>query len=84
LCKLKTYNLMNRIILIIFFLFVVGHTHGQTLSAAATVNSYSIAQKRLLLISTAQIIDAITQNNLDQDSVMLMARRATGLPFVAV
>jgi len=41
-----------------------------------------VAQKRLLVVSTAQFTNFITQSNLDQDSVMAMACRITGMPFL--
>jgi two-component sensor histidine kinase/tetratricopeptide (TPR) repeat protein len=54
----------------------------QILSAAATISKYTVAQKRLLAISTAQFTNFITQNNLDKDSVMSMARHMTDMPFL--
>jgi two-component system, sensor histidine kinase PdtaS len=52
------------------------------LSAAAIIHNYSVAQKRLLAVNTAQFINQITENNLDKDSVMLMACQITGTPFL--
>jgi two-component system, sensor histidine kinase PdtaS len=56
--------------------------NSEPLSASATINNYSLAQKRLLAVSTAQFINFITQNNLDKDSVMSMACSITGIPFL--
>jgi two-component system, sensor histidine kinase PdtaS len=55
---------------------------GQAPSGPATVRSYSIAQKRLLVISTARFIDLITVSNLEEDSLRSMACRITGLPWL--
>ena len=60
----------------------VSNAKGQVLSAAVTINNYSVAQKRLLVVSAAQFINQITENNLDKDSVMLMACQITGMPFL--
>ena len=54
----------------------------QLSSAAATISKYSIAQQRLLVVSTAQFTNWINQNNLDKDSVLLMACHITGMPFL--
>jgi two-component system, sensor histidine kinase PdtaS len=67
---------------ITLLLLASAYAHGQTMSAAETVNNYSIAQKRLLVISTAQFTNLISQNNFDKDSIMIMACRLTGLPFL--
>lgn len=50
--------------------------------AAVIISNYSVAQKKLLEMSTVQFIETLTQNNLDKDSVMLMARQITGMPFL--
>ena len=55
---------------------------GRLLTAAATIRNYSVAQKRLLAVNTSQFINLITENNLDKDSVMLMACQITGMPFL--
>ncbi len=56
--------------------------NGQMLSVQATLKNYSVAQKRLLAVSTAQFINYLTQSSLDQDSVMSIACRITGTPFL--
>ena len=56
--------------------------HSQSLTGKETVSRYNSAQKRLLVLSTARFINLHTQDNLDRDSVMLMACRITGLPFL--
>jgi two-component sensor histidine kinase len=56
--------------------------NAQSLTGPETVSKYSIAQKRLLVISTAEFLNFISSNNLDQDSVMLIASRLTGMPFL--
>src|SRR5450432_3711859 len=73
---------MMRSAAIVLLLLTSAFAHGQTMSAVETVNNYSIAQKRLLVISTAQFTNLISQNNLDKDSIMIMACRLTGLPFL--
>jgi two-component system, sensor histidine kinase PdtaS len=54
---------------------------AQPESAAVTLQHYSPAQKRLLLTSTCQFINFLTQDNLDQDSVLSIACWVTGIPF---
>ncbi len=66
----------------ILLLFFVATSNAQSAAAAETVKNYSVAQKRLLAISTAQFANFITQNNLDQDSIMTIACRITGTPFL--
>jgi two-component system, sensor histidine kinase PdtaS len=71
-----------RTIGIILFLIIFASANGQSISAIETVKNYSVAQKRLLAISTAQFANSITQNNLDKDSVMILACRITCMPFL--
>lgn len=52
------------------------------LSAVVTVSKYTAAQKQLYVLSTAQFINILAQNNLDKDSVMSMACHITGMPFL--
>jgi two-component system, sensor histidine kinase PdtaS len=66
----------------VVFVYLCANTFGQPLTSGETVRTYSNAQKRLLVRSTAKFINAITQNNLDKDSVMLISRSVTGLPFL--
>ena len=56
--------------------------HSQPLTGEETVQNYSGAQKRLLVRSTARFINAISQDNLDRDSAVLIACEVTGLPFL--
>ena len=55
---------------------------AQTLTGKEAVSNYTLAQKKLLVLSTAKFTHLITQNTLDRDSVMLIACRVTGLPFL--
>src|SRR5450432_848932 len=73
---------MFKLIAIILILFNSLITSGQTILATETVSNYSIAQKRLLVFSTIQFINFITQDNLDQDSVTTIACHITGMPFL--
>jgi two-component sensor histidine kinase len=73
---------MKRIAFTLLLLFVIINSYGQSISAQVTVKSYSLPKKRLLAVSTAEFINFISQNNLDQDSVMSIACRITGLPFL--
>jgi two-component system, sensor histidine kinase PdtaS len=59
-----------------------GQSQSPVISGPATVNSYSISQKRLLVISTAQFINSIAASDVDKDSIMAMAHRITGLSFL--
>lgn len=61
-------------------LFFTGY--GQSLSGPETVRRYSVAQQRLLALSTARFIDMITVRNLAEDSLRSMACRMTGLPLL--
>ncbi|MEO6315257.1 MAG: sensor histidine kinase [Chitinophagaceae bacterium] len=65
-----------------FALSLVGSASARSLSGPAAVENYTIAQKRLLIRSTAQFINLISQSNIDQDSVISMARQITQLPFL--
>jgi two-component system, sensor histidine kinase PdtaS len=62
--------------------YPVSKAKDQVLSAAVTISNYSVAQKQLLVVSTAQFINFVTQNNLDQDSVISMACRIMDMPFL--
>jgi two-component sensor histidine kinase len=76
------------VMLLLFHFAVLGQYNpasnagGPVLSAATTIRNYSVGQKRLLAVSSAQFINQITENNLDKDSVMLMACKITGMPFL--
>jgi len=76
------FTCRRKILLLLFFVFSYFNIYSQSLSAAATISNYSIAQKNLLIVSTAKFINFITQNNRDRDSVMLTACKVTGLPFL--
>jgi two-component sensor histidine kinase len=78
---LKSIALRNAT-LVVMFLFSILDTKGQTISSKAAVKSYSIIKDRLLVITTSQYINFLTQNNLDQDSIRLIACRVTGQPFL--
>ncbi|HVU94487.1 MAG TPA: histidine kinase dimerization/phosphoacceptor domain -containing protein [Puia sp.] len=62
--------------------FLLSPASGQKLSAAETVKNYSLAQKRLLVINMLQFTNLISQNSLDQDSLMAISCRFTGMPFL--
>ncbi|MEO6315258.1 MAG: sensor histidine kinase [Chitinophagaceae bacterium] len=55
---------------------------AQHLSGPETVNTYSIAQKRLLINNTVQFVKILNQNDIEADSAMSMARLITQLPFL--
>jgi two-component sensor histidine kinase len=69
------------LLMLAFFVCFCSGVFGQGLSGAETVKGYTVAQKQLLVASTAKFINTITQNNLDRDSVVLIACQVTGLPF---
>lgn len=71
-----------RAISIILITMICLTVHGQTISAGETVKNYSSAQKHLLAISTFQFENFISENVLDQDSLMAIACRITGMPFL--
>jgi hypothetical protein len=74
---------MSRLLFLLTSLFFLsGSMIGQTLSGPETVKNYSIAQKRLLALSTFQFENFLSQNNLDQDSIMAIACMITGTPFL--
>ncbi|MEO5891455.1 MAG: sensor histidine kinase [Ferruginibacter sp.] len=68
--------------LLLFILSLTGFSFAQPISGSQTVNNYTIAQKRLLVVSTANFINYISQNSMDPDSVMSMAGSITNLPFL--
>jgi two-component sensor histidine kinase len=55
---------------------------SQPVTAAETVSHYSPAKRRLLVESTVQVINLISQHNLDQDSITILACKADSLPFL--
>ncbi|MEJ1241878.1 histidine kinase dimerization/phosphoacceptor domain -containing protein [Chryseolinea sp. T2] len=59
-----------------------GQLCGQENSGVNTVSHYSLAQKRLLLLSTASFIHRVIQDDVDRDSVLILACQITGLPFL--
>ena len=58
------------------------NVYCQQLTADETIKGYNTAQKRLLLRSAARFTNIISQNSLDQDSVIMIAAKVTGLPFL--
>jgi two-component sensor histidine kinase len=74
--------ILSLAIMLLISFFCSLQADGQTISAQATLKNYNVSKKRLLALNTAQFIDFVTQDNLDQDSVMSLARRLTGLPFL--
>ena len=75
-------KIMVRCLMTAFFVCLCFNLHSQPLTAEETVGSYKEAQKRLLVLSTARFINLQTQGHLDQDSVLLIACRITGLSFL--
>jgi two-component system, sensor histidine kinase PdtaS len=68
-------------ICVILLLSMALPSAAQPESPVVTLQHYSPAQKRLLLMSTCQFINFLTQDNLDQDSVLSIASWVTGIPF---
>ncbi len=68
--------------LFFFILSLGGSAISQSISGPATVENYSLSQKRLLLVSTAQFINFINQDKVDPDSAMSIACRVTHLPYL--
>ena len=73
---------MLRYLSAVLFICFCLPTYGQSLSGPETAKNYSISQKRLLVTSTFQFANFINQDNLDKDSVMLIACHITGMPFL--
>src|SRR5262245_1590768 len=73
---------MRKLLTILLLICYFTNAYAQPQTAGETIAKYSIAKKRLLVLSVAAFTNLITQNSLDRDSVMLMACRATGLPFL--
>ncbi|MEJ1241879.1 sensor histidine kinase [Chryseolinea sp. T2] len=71
-----------RSIAIVLCLIVCGPLYAQNDSGVNTTSHYSLAQKRLLLLSTASFIHRVFQDDIDGDSVMVLACQITGLPFL--
>ncbi|HTL07100.1 MAG TPA: sensor histidine kinase [Chitinophagaceae bacterium] len=78
------YSALSLLRHVLFLLLVLagGHLTGQALTGTATVNNYSTAQKRLLVKTIFEYANYLTQHNLDQDSIMDIARQVTQLPFL--
>lgn len=74
--------LRARKVLTLLLIVAFNSAMGQTLTSSETVINYTPAQKRLLVISTFEFTNLITQNNLDQDSIINMSCRLTGMPFL--
>jgi two-component sensor histidine kinase len=62
-------------------LFAAAQAH-QTATAAEVLKHYTAAERRLLIESTVHVINLISQYNLDQDSITLIACKADSLPFL--
>jgi two-component system, sensor histidine kinase PdtaS len=73
---------MTKYLLLIVALWLSAGAHGQPLTGPAAVAGYSPAQKQLLVRSTATFIQFLNQQSLDRDTVMLIACRITGIPFL--
>ena len=73
---------MLKCLSITLLVFLNFNLYTQPLTAKETVKQYTLAQKMLLVHSTAQFTHLITQNRLDKDSVMLIACGVTGLSFL--
>jgi len=79
---LSKMTIMMRCLIIVSFVCLGSNLYCQTLTGQETVRGYNSAQKKLLVLSTAKFINIITQNSLDRDSVMLISRNLTGIPFL--
>jgi two-component sensor histidine kinase len=73
---------MIKFLSVTLFICTWFNVFSQSPAGPETVNIYSIAQKQLLILSTAKFTNIITVNNLDRDSVVLVACKVTGLPFL--
>ena len=62
-------------------LFAAGQGR-QVTTAAEVLNHYTAAERRLLVESTVQVVNLISQHNLDQDSITLIACKADNLPLL--
>jgi len=71
-----------RILLLAVGLSLAVGVSGQPLTGPAAVAGYSPAEKQLLVRSTAAFIQFLNQESLDKDTVMLIACRITGVPFL--
>ena len=74
--------MITRTKIIILLLITFTSINGQTSSVAETVKNYTIAKKRLLVTGVFQSANCLTQNNLDQDSIMAIACRITHMPLL--
>ncbi|MCQ6957007.1 histidine kinase dimerization/phosphoacceptor domain -containing protein [Mucilaginibacter aquariorum] len=80
--KITTSFILKYSFLVVILFLLVEKVSGQTNTSETVLKNYSSSKKRLLVISTVQYINLLTQNNLDQDSIKLIANRITGQPFL--
>ena len=73
---------MVRYLTIVAFVCLGCNLYGQSPTVEEAMMEYNSAQKKLLAVSAARFINIITQNHLDRDSLMLMSRNLTGIPFL--
>jgi two-component system, sensor histidine kinase PdtaS len=73
---------LTKYFLIIVGLWLSAGAHGQPVTGPAAVAGYSPAQKQLLVRSTATFTQFLNQQSLDKDTVMMIACRITGVPFL--
>jgi two-component sensor histidine kinase len=73
---------MVRYLLTVLSAFVCFSLPGQPQSGASAVIGYTMAQKQLLILSTAKFINILNENEVDRDSAILIACRITGVPFL--
>lgn len=60
------------------------HASGQDTPASTVIKNYSVPQKRLLTVTTARFINIINQRIVERDSLLLLACKITGQPFLTV
>lgn len=75
------YTIMKITITILLLIAFTG-IKGQISSVPETVKNYNLAQKRLLVIGVFQSANCLTQNILDQDSIMAIACHVSHMPFL--
>jgi two-component system, sensor histidine kinase PdtaS len=73
---------MIKYLLLAIGVWLSANAYCQPLTGPAAVAGYSPAQKQLLVRSTATFIQFLNQQSLDKDTVMMIACRITGIPFL--
>jgi len=73
---------MIKFLSVVVLVCLYGHASGQDTAASTVIKNYSVPQKRLLTVTTARYIDIISQRIVEKDSLMLLACKITGQPFL--